>query len=216
MSLISVVRYTATSTSSRDVLIDRLLNLTRSVDDRTTKFAICTPWDAIEDGPIITITAFASQDAHQSYVSNAAVTTLMEETRSQNLLKSSPESFLLDPVASFTKDEALKEANFETALVLFASTDMHPNAFENCMPAINAVRSYCESQEPGSYEYQICKDAHHGEAKGYVVEVYESASYFQDPHMKAAPVQEVMERVRENADYKDFLQLKVIGGFLAR
>ena len=84
------------------------------------------------------------------------------------------------------------------------------------MPAINAVRNYCYSQEPGTYEYQICKDGHHGEAKGYVVEVYESAAYFQDPHMKAAPVQEVMERVRENADYKDFLQLKVIGGFLAR
>ena len=215
MATLAVRRYAPSTAASRKRLLEQLEATSKSVGSEITQYAICTPWDTGDDGPILLIAAFASMNAHDEFMASQTVKDLVDAIKTEKLLASPPELFRLDPIAGFAK-EGLKTASFDNALVLFANADMHAEAYERCMPAINAVKEYCESEEPGTLSYQICKGVEEGEKKGYVVEVYESASYFQDPHMKAAPVQEILKQVGENADYKDFLQLKVVGGFLAR
>jgi hypothetical protein len=129
---------------------------------------------------------------------------LFDNIGKNGLLATHAEPHRPDPIAGFSKP-ALATTDPFNSFVLLAHADMRKGAYERCMPAVHAVCKYCKDNEPGTLAYDICKSAVEGDKESYVVEVYENSEYFLDPHMKTEPEPNIVERIGENAEFRDWL-----------
>jgi quinol monooxygenase YgiN len=164
---------------------------------------------------LVTISTFTTASAYEERLASQAAQDLVNAVKTQNLLASPPSTHRLDPITGFHKP-SLKSVNLNEVFIVFAHCDVHPDGFSAFMPAAHGVVEYCEANEPGTLAYDICKSVEHGEKKGYALEMYENQAYFHDPHMQNLKVQEVVKQIGENAEFRDWWEVKVIGGFLTK
>lgn len=218
MVTLSVTQYIASSEEAREVPLQRLSALAshlQSTETGITQYAICAPVDSGKDGPLVTISAFTTASAYEERLASQAAQDLVKAVQTQNLLASPPTTHRLDPITGFHKS-SLTNANLNEVFVLFAHCDVHHNGFPTFLPAVHTVVAHCEANEPGTLAFDICKSVEHGEEKGYALEIYESQAYFHDPHMLDVRTQELVKQIGQNAEFRDWWQMRVVGGFLAK